>query len=309
MSTIERNPSGIKTQYLAGLNACFHGWGGDEMYRWCFERVCDGQLPDLLAVNDQGRIMAGSAVIYRRARVAQGAPFRVGIISGSWTLPEARERGYFTQLLEAARALAAERRAPLLLAFVTSTNASYRRLAAAGAAQWETYYFASTANTPVFNSTAAIQPIPDGSRGVTEILERLAAVHAHQTRFSYNHDEWLGQFLERPTETEFLAVGADALAVIEKRENADRLLFFSGAEDPRFAIGLNALAARAARRGRTLMLFTTSRSWRNISIHAGFHCLPGYLMALTTDEDVRRARMPNDAWLDLQWDLQSGDRM
>lgn len=308
-STIEGNPPDIKGQYLAGLNACFPNWGGDEMYRWCFERVFDGQAPDLLVVKDQGSRVAGSAVSYRRACTAEGARFRVGIMTGSWTLPEARQRGHFTQLIESSRALAAERGAALLLAFVTSTNASYRRLAAAGAAQWETYYLASSATRRGVNPAAAIQPVADWRRRVTEILERLAAPRVPLTGFLYDPDEWMAQFLERPTETEFLAVGTDGLAVIEKTVNTDRLLFFSGADETRFAMGLHALSARAATRGRTFMLFTTSPRWRTISMDAGLNCLPGYLMALSADEDARRTSMPGESWLGLQWELQSGDRM
>lgn len=309
MITVERIPASARAQYLAGLNACFHDWGGDDMYRWCFERGLSGQLPDLLGVQEQGRLVAGSAVSYRRAQVAGRTPFRVAIMSGSWTLPEARQRGYFTQMIDASRAVAAERGAALLLAFVTSTNPSYRRLAAARATHWETWYLGSSANMRVVTSTAAIQPVTDVRRGVAEILERLDAPSAQSIRFLYDADEWLSQFLARPIETEFLSVGTDGLAVIEKREDADRLLFFRGADDASFARALDALLERAAARGRTLSFFTTRRNWRNISTAAGFNCLPGYLVALTANADARRAGVPNDDLAGLPWELQSGDRM
>src|SRR4051812_39963144 len=109
MITVEQNPANIRADYLAGLNRCFDHWGGDARFDWALARSFDGQLSDLLVVREKGTIVAGSAVIYRNVRLGNAGPFRVGIMSGSWTLPEARRRGHFERMIEASQRCAAER--------------------------------------------------------------------------------------------------------------------------------------------------------------------------------------------------------
>jgi GNAT superfamily N-acetyltransferase len=307
--SVERNPPDIQGPYLAGLNVCFREWGGSEMLHWSFQRAFDGRLPDVLVLREEGRILAGSALNYRSLSQARRAPLRVAILGGAWTLPEARKHGAFTRLIQESRTLAADRGAALLLAFVTSINPSYRRLAAAGAAQWDTHYLASTPDTPVVNSTATVQPVSDVIGGVMKILEGISACQTGCAQFLYDLDDWTTQFLKRPTEIEFLAINDDMLAVVERHGDADRVLYVSCADDSRFSLALNALFARASGCGRALMLFTTSRAWSKVSSAAGFSHLPGYLMALPANEAVLRESAFDRRWQDIEWCLQSGDRM
>lgn len=308
MTRLAYHPPEIQAPYLAGLNACFTNWGGVAMYRWCFERAFDGLLPDLLTLKERGELVAGSAVSYRRARVGNGTPMCVGIMTGSWTLPAARRRGYFTQLIEESRRVAAQRGAALLLAFVTASNPSYRRLVEAGAAKWDSYYLASPPGAPPFESNVRVEPISDCRRATEKILARLTG-QTDGARLCYSWDEWRSQFLERPEEIECLSIDGDNLAIVEKNGQADRVQFLSCADDARFATSLHGLYARAAARGRTVMLFTTRSRWHIISTQLGLECQPGYLLALTADENARRASLPGDGWHQVEWDLQSGDRM
>src|SRR5688572_29171535 len=88
-------------RYLDALNVCFDGWGGREMFDWCFRRRCADRLPDVLSLWVEGRRVAGSAISYRHIALPGGAPATAGIMTASWTLPEARGTGAFQRLIRA----------------------------------------------------------------------------------------------------------------------------------------------------------------------------------------------------------------
>ncbi len=143
---IEVNPRGLEDDYLAGLNRSFGRWGDRSMYSWDFERQVGARVADLMVLRDQGRIVAGSAVSYRTVRYRDEV-LLVGIMTGSWTLPEARGHGAFSLVIEESRRLVADRGGTVLTAFVTRENASRRRLVAAGCLEVPTWYVASNAET------------------------------------------------------------------------------------------------------------------------------------------------------------------
>ena len=85
-----------------------------------FERNLWGQATGAqgtFAFYPDGRPVAGSAVSYRRIRHG-GRELLAGIMTGSWTLPEARGRGAFGQAIEESRRLVASHGGEALLAFV-----------------------------------------------------------------------------------------------------------------------------------------------------------------------------------------------
>ena len=127
-------------KYLESLNVCFPQWGGREMFDWCFSRSSGGLRPDLMTLHADGRAVAGTANTYRRMRMPNGQPMTVGIMTGSWTLPESRGRGAFTRIIAESKTLAAERGAGLLLGFYARTNPSAGRLAAAGSALFPSWH-------------------------------------------------------------------------------------------------------------------------------------------------------------------------
>jgi hypothetical protein len=124
--TIKRNPAGMEAVYIECLNACFDGWGGPGMYRWCFARTGGSHPADLMVLEEDGHLIAGSVINYRHVSLANNAAILVAVMTGSWTLPAARQNGCFKRIIQGSLALAEERGAALLLAFVTESNPSSR---------------------------------------------------------------------------------------------------------------------------------------------------------------------------------------
>ena len=187
-------------RYLAALNRCFPGWGDERTFAWAF-RGAD------FIVEDE----AGSAVTYRD--VDNGT--RAAIMTGSWTLPEARGRGHFSRIIEKSLELARARDAAMLLAFVTASNASRRRLEAAGAVMVPAFYCRSERGRPA-RSEWSSRPVADGAR------DGRAPV-----RFIYTEEEWRTQFLERPRPTKQIS-GEHWSAVVEPAEDHTRVHHIAG---------------------------------------------------------------------------------
>ena len=269
-------------------------------------------------------ILAGSAVTYRKVMLGK-TMVHVGIMTGSWTLPEARGQGCFTKIIEVSVSLAAAKKAALLLAYVTEDNASFRRLAGAGSALFPTHYLFSNAETPVPESACAVEPLTDILEGVETIFARLKVHQDGFCHFAYTIPEWESQFLARPGEMEFLRIGDAGLAVVEKKKNSDRILMLSLRKEIAFADCIKALLKRAGEKGRDLFLFTTSSAWRDECLKLGLAYSPGYLTALAADEGALLKAFPGETslpdelanelynpggpWAIPPWDIQSGDRM
>ena len=86
--------------YIECMNRCFPGWGGERMAAWAFRGA------DFL-LHESGD--AGLALTWRDVELPDGAHAPAAIITGAWTLPEARGRGHFSQLIERSRVLAETR--------------------------------------------------------------------------------------------------------------------------------------------------------------------------------------------------------
>ena len=215
-------------EYLTGANAAFGKWGDEAFFRWAFRG--DAELLFLDGV-------AACGVTYRTLSSGQcGA-----IVTGAWTLPEARGRGALTRLVEATRDIARER-GGVALAFMREDNPSARRFAALGSRMHPTFYCRSI-------------ELPAGAR-----CAPLPVVLHFPSSFVYTPDEWRAQYLERP--------GADiehlGYAVVERTADFDRVLAM-----PDESV-LPALAARAHAAGRRLFWFTMRRPSIACEWTAGF---------------------------------------
>lgn len=214
-------------QYLEGANLCFGHWGDEATFRWVFRDDAE-----MLFIEDQaGRTIAASGITWRTLR----SGLRAAIMTGSWTLPQARGLGAFSSMLEATRAAALERNA-VVLAFVRMENASRRRLAAAGADLHPTYYCRSTRAAQTAPPLDTVDPDPA----------------LFPSDFLYTADEWRMQFLRRPNaDLECVGHRGTWAAVIERASEFDRVHAISRTD------ALPLLAARAHARGRRLFWFAT----------------------------------------------------
>jgi len=217
-------------EYLAGANAAFGSWGDEAMFAWVFRDDAELLLVD---DDDAGRTVGGTAILHRTLHSGG----RAAIMGGSWTLPEARGRGVFTSMVEAIRAIAAERGA-VFLAFVRRENASSRRFEALGAAMHPTFYCRSTVASRYAVELEPLDPDPA----------------MFPSSFRYTEDQWRAQFLERPNaRIECVGRRGEWAAVVETSEDFDRVHAISD------LAALPLLAAHAHACGRRLFWFATRR--------------------------------------------------
>lgn len=327
MLLVELNPRDAAEQHLSGLQRCFAGWGDQENFRWAFDRRVDGPNADVLLVESDGGVVAGSAVTYRQLRLASGSTVLAGIMTGSWTLPEARGMGCFTRIIEESRAVAAERGAGLLLAFVTGTNPSGRRLRAAGAGDFPTWY-CSAEPTPAAPrgvwASAVVEPVVPVA--LPALVRRAAVGH---TAVTYGTNAaWAMQFVGRPGGGEVLRLdddGNDGFAVVEHSSSSDRLHLLLVADRTARRRALRTLGAAAAADGRQLFCFTSSQDVADDSAAVGMTVQRGSLMALRAEAAVLARAMgvearrpdggdadladPSSPWYLGPWAVHGGDRM
>jgi hypothetical protein len=290
------NPVGVVDEYLHGLNRSFGHWGDRSVYRWAFERQVGAPAADLMVLHGESGPVAGSAVSYRRIRHT-GGEMLAGIMTGSWTLPEARGRGAFAQAIQESRRLTAARGGAALLAFVTHDNASRRRLVAAGCAEVPTFYVASTDTTTAPDGAPPVHADEAGPAELFRAHERWVqeAPGAHVIYPSVA--EWASQFLERALPVECVRV-AGAHCLVERAAASDRVLWIAG-PDPAAAVA--ALLARASGAGRQLFFFTCDQALAQAGAALNMVARPGSLTVISAGDD--------EAELPTGWRLQGGDRV
>jgi hypothetical protein len=302
-------------RYLEALNLCFPDWGGRAMFDWCFSRPGAGRVPDILRLFVDGRAVAGNAVSYRRVAVRGGAELTAGIVTGSWTLPEARGAGAFRRLLAASREQIASRGGALLLAFVRAENTSCRGLLSVGADLTPTFYCRS-------EDTVALAPA-DIQEPAREWNADLFQRDREETRFLYSAEEWAAQFVNRPGTVCVLEGPGRWLAVVERTDGFDRVHALAAAP-PEWTSGIDALMARAVAAGRRLFVFTTSPAEADMLRRKRFAIVDGFLGVLAADATALEHAFgvaypqgelrglfsdPESPWHLGQWALQNGDRM
>lgn len=277
-------------EYLDALNVCFGGWGNRDAFDWCFARPGADHLPDVLSLCVDGRRVAGSGISYRRVSVPGHADTLAGIMTGSWTLPDARGAGAFSRLVEATLERIAVREGAMLLAFVTATNKSGNQLRRAGAMQWPTFY--CRGGTHGHTAAGDIVDLTD-TAAAADVFGRASA----HTCFRYTPAEWTAQFVSRPGDVRVLA-GEHWRAVVERTPAFDRVHALAAGDR---AIALRALGSRAQAENRQLFTFTTNPFEADALRSLGFTVIDGYLMAIP---------LRADALTDVvRWTLDNGDRM
>ncbi|MEK7166020.1 MAG: hypothetical protein AAB874_04410, partial [Patescibacteria group bacterium] len=68
----EINPMGIRDEYLKCVNLCFGNWGDNKTYSWVFEQEIGAPKADLMVLRKDGKLLAGSAVSYRKVAFPNG---------------------------------------------------------------------------------------------------------------------------------------------------------------------------------------------------------------------------------------------
>ncbi len=323
MIDIVVNPGHTEDLYLECLNRCFGDWGGTAMYRWCFERRLGGRKPDIMLLKEKDVLLGGSAVTYRHA-LLNDTTVPVAIMTGSWTLPEARNQGCFTLMIDQSLKLAQASGAALLIAFVTQTNPSMKRLLHKGAAVFPTHYLVTGPATPRPGAPLELAGVSDITECSLNISRFMRPDMARHPRLTYSPEEWRSQFIERPEVMEFLCIDGECVGIVEKKGPFDRLLAFSGHSGHSPEDILRACCARSLENERRLFFFTASSLLKNDAIKLGFEHVPGFLTTMIADGEVLRGTYPEppsgtptpadlydpaSPWYIGEWYLTAGDRM
>jgi hypothetical protein len=310
---------------LRYLNACFPGWGDQQMFDWAFSRQMHGQPPtDYILLSEDGETLAGSGVSYREVLLPNDAAITVGIMTGSWTLPAARGRGFFSRMIEESIKITAARKGALLIAYVTADNPSCRALLKSGAAAFPTSYFSRQPEAGAVAASdetlAEVTNIPD------QLIARWRQQYVGFARFGYQAaDDWRSQFLYRPSRPRVLARNADEFAMIDEHGDTDRIVAYLGAQS-KFPSGLlRAVFSRAASRGKKMFAFSSDADLSELCLASGFAERPGFLTVNVADWQLLASALrvkdqppgnsnalvadPQSPWFIGTWRLQSGDRM
>ncbi len=292
---IDPSDPGDRRDYLHGLTTSFGHWGDETTFAWAFQRECGGPPADLVVLHEGARAIAGSAISYRR--VALGTqPRLAAIMTGSWTLPEARGRGCFSRIVDWSVRTAERRGAALLVAFVTEDNPSCRRLQAAGAAGVETSYLLSSDETPA-PAAGCEESRPLGDVDPWTRLHAVEQAGAVSSFVYPDREAWLGQFVRRPEPVEVVDAGGTTV-LVERAARSDRVLLAPVVDAAAARRALAALWRSAFDGGRQLFCFSTQPAWRDAALALGLRALPG-----------RMTILPAKAAPSGTWRVHGGDRM
>jgi hypothetical protein len=296
-------------RYLAGLNDCFPGWGDRAMYDWCFARTAGGPAPErMVFTDDDNEWVAGTGISFRTMR-ANGKRWLAGVMTGSWTLPAARGKGLFPAFIQETRRRVAHHGGVAVLGFAGDVQrASTRKLADAG--------------SRCVPSTNAIGEAGDGDVTLATALHEHAATSADaaslyarwkarsEVRGGFAYDDLAdfdGQLLRRALPLDIVQGPDDAIAVVERSPDTDRILFLDEGASDRADL-LRALHGRATSRGRKLYAYGVGETAAHLYLRARLSPKAGFFTILPASESPSDAAVC-DELARVDWDYQSGDRM
>lgn len=269
---LEPNRQDVRSAYLRGLNEAFGSWGGDPEFDWYFERDVGEGAADLFTSGVDGELCAGSALVWRRVRRGDGTSMRVGIMAGSWTLPTARGRGLFTQMIAASKERCIERDAECLFAFVTHDNASRRRLEAAGSELVTSYYGKLVGAAETTRDVRVLSELEN------ELFEAFLRTRQGKLGFQYaSFEAWKGQYLERLYPVVCLEV-AGVRVVAESRPDCILVLSVLSTDPSEVSATLAAVASWSGRDGRPLLCYSTLEG----ALPGDWHVIPGFITSLAS---------------------------
>jgi hypothetical protein len=325
--TVAVNPKGIDDEYLKCLNLCFSGWGDRQKFQWYFRRKTAYPDPDLMILKQDDQMAAGSAVTYRRVAFANDSEVTVGIMTGSWTLPQFRNQGCFARIIGESLRLTALKGGALLLGFTVDDRSSFRQLARAGSALFPYSYLFSTAQTEAPETRSRFSVVKKSSRVIADLSARLYASGKGCSRFIYASEQEFGsQFIHRPGETEIFEDVYGNCAVVEKTEDTDILqLYLNGSDDEhQISESIGYFLLSALSRGRKLFLCSIQPDVAQLCRKVGLEAKASHLGVLIAEGSRLRdaLRIPEPApmvhasllaqadseWFLGNWKLQGGDR-
>ena len=298
MSDLQINPPNIDDEYLECLNRAYGDWGDKRQFNWYFRRQTIFPAADLFVIREGGKLAAGSALTYCRPRLPNEEEMSARIITGSWTLPEYRGRGFFSRLMEESRRYVASKNVKVLFGYMTADNPSFRQLQKLGAIPFPSFYIFSTESTELPTTNPKLERIEPSEKIVAEMFEKFAESGRGFARFTYpSARHFRAQFLERLHETEILSSQQGDYAVIEKRAETNLLQLHL----PQDKNNLTDLVTHTLRQNRKFFTFTMQEEVASLAQNLGLGVKGDFLMVFLTDRSIR---LPAE----LCWKIQTGDR-
>lgn len=303
MEKITINPENYQAAYIKYINECFNGWGQDKEYSWAFNRKIGDKSSDIMIIkNEEDEVIAGSAVTYRKLKAPQGNTIDIAIMTGSWTLPKARGKGCFSKIIDLSKELAAKKEVPYLTAFVTESNASFRRLRDAGSELLPTSLLFSPEEPFAIADTLEVKAMEDSEEVVADIYSRFKHLHRNTLSYDYTPEEFYLQYIARPKKVEILKIGHE-YAVVEETHNVIRPMLVTYDSLDQFEKMVQSLTNWALdNRSKKLLLFSTKKEVMDRCESLGFENMQGYFTILSTSEEA-------DPQALMQLSINMGDKM
>lgn len=224
MNKVILNPENYELKYLEHLNFCFPNWGQMEQYDWAFTRSVGNHESDiLLLTNEHDEVIAGSGITYRTIKTKQGNVLNIGTFTGSWTLPQARGRGCFSQIIQEFLNLCKEKGVDYLTAFVTESNASYRRFESIGSHTLQADNILS--NQSIEYQTSNI-PVKSVEINPDLLFDNYCDFSNHNGGYFYTKEEFLGQYINRNQEVYSVQL-ENNIFLIEENDTTVRILYYT----------------------------------------------------------------------------------
>lgn len=286
------NPKNYQEQYIENLNHCFSDWGGQNEYHWTFQRKAGNFESDIIIIkDDEGDVIAGSGVTYRKLSTRDHDEIDIGIMTGSWTLPKARGKGCFSEIINISKELCARKAVHFLTAFVMENNPSFRRLKDAGSILIPTSHFISKETIyPSENQVSETKWKPQYQK---ELYYKFKNNKRHCLAFDYTADEFFKQYIYRIKKTILIQFSSNELAVIEETKDIIKVLFITYEDVNSYISNVKSLANWGLKtRSKRLLLFSTKKEISDALVNLRFQKSPGYFTVLNTqDHPVTRERL------------------
>ena len=271
MSTII-NPDNYSKNYINYLNTCFPNWGNEETYNWVFNRKIGKHQADIMLITDENNeVIAGSGVTYRTLKI-DNTTINVGIMTGSWTLPQARGKGCFTQIIKESVTLCAQKKVPFLTAFVTETNASYRRLKEAGCYELEANNYFS--NESLFDVDESIYSIHIIKPNLDEFYKLYLEFGKENDIFEYSKEEFNNQYINKLILTHCAIINNNYF-LFEENETTVRLTFISQSDIKTIQYFCNYIRKN---KNKKVMFFSTNKQNNKALEQHNFASAKAFLM-------------------------------
>jgi hypothetical protein len=268
------NPENFEAEYLHFLNECFSGWGDGITYKWVYRRNMELASSDIFLIEEDRNIIAGSALTYRYIQFPGGKKCVIGTMTGSWTLPQARGKGCFTEIIRYSGNLIAEHDYDFLTAYVTEQNASYRRLKSEGSYLINTYYVRSGVNAHTV-TTLHFEEIETTEATLLYLYNLRKESSAGSIHYAYDFESFVTQFVNRPNTKIILLKQNENYFILEETEQTFRILYATSYNHGLIA----ALMSWAGAKNKNIFFLTTLLDTA-YEHDENFTVIPGFLTLL-----------------------------